>query len=106
MKCYWLAFMLAPIACAQTSSRCGDLTGFRIPGVPMSITKAATIPASSAARPSTAETSATSATIPSHCQADGMINERTGADSKTYGIGFSLALSDTWNSRFLFQGGG
>src|ERR1700691_1640950 len=106
MKNYWLAFMLAPIACAQTSSRCADLTGFRIPGVPMVITKAATIPASSAARPSTAETSATSTTIPSHCQADGMINERIGADGKTYGIGFSLALPDTWNNRFLFQGGG
>jgi feruloyl esterase len=106
MKRYWLAFMLAPIACAQTSNKCADLTGFRIPGVPMVITKAATIPASSAARPGTAETSATSATIPSHCQADGMIDERTGADGKTYGIGFSLALPDAWNNRFLFQGGG
>jgi hypothetical protein len=103
---YWVAFILAPIACAQTSNRCADLTGFKIPGVPMVITKAVTIPASSTARPSTAETSATSATIPSHCQADGMINERTGADGKTYGIGFSLALPDTWNNRFLFQGGG
>jgi tannase/feruloyl esterase len=106
MKSYWLVFMLAPIASAQTSTRCADLTGFRIPGVPMVITKAATIAASSTARPSTAETSATSATIPSHCQADGMINERTGADGKTYGIGFSLALPDAWNNRFLFQGGG
>src|SRR6202167_3399790 len=106
MKRYCLAFMLAPTAYAQTSSRCADLTGFRIPGVPMVITKAATIPASAAARPSTAETSATSATIPSHCQADGMINERNGADGRTYGIGFSLALPDTWNNRFLFQGGG
>ena len=35
-----------------------------------------------------------------------MINERTGADGKTYGIGFSLALPDNWNNRFLFQGGG
>jgi feruloyl esterase len=72
----------------------------------MTITKAATIPASAGARPATAETSATAATIPSHCQADGMINERTGADGKTYGIGFSLALPDAWNNRFLFQGGG
>ena len=56
MKSCWLTFMLAPIAYAQKSSRCADLTGFRIPGVPMVITKAAPIPASSAARPSTAET--------------------------------------------------
>jgi hypothetical protein len=106
MKAYFLALLLAPVACAQTSNRCADLTSFRIPGVPMVIGKAATIPASSAARPSTTETSATSAVIPSHCQADGMINERTGADGKTYGIGFSLALPDNWNNRFLFQGGG
>ena len=106
MRTHWLAFMLVPMAYAQTSSKCADLTKFKIPGVPMVITKAATIPASSAPGTATAETSATSATIPSHCQADGMINERTGADGRTYGIGFSLALPDSWNNRFLFQGGG
>ena len=102
----YLVFVLFPMAHAQTSSKCADLTKFKIPGVPMVITKAATIPTSSAAGRSIAETSATSATIPSHCQADGMINERTSADGKTYGIGFSLALPDNWNNRFLFQGGG
>src|SRR3984885_15980652 len=106
MRTYWLGFVLAPMAYAQTSTKCADLTKFKIPGVPMVITKAATIPTSSAPGTSTAETSATSATAPSHCQADGMINERAGADGKTYGIGFSLALPDTWNNRFLFQGGG
>ena len=103
---YRMAFLLVPAAYAQTSTKCADLTGFKNPGVPMVITKAATVPASSAPRSSTAETSATSATIPSHCQADGMINERTGADGRNYGIGFSLALPDNWNNRFLFQGGG
>src|SRR3984885_11641350 len=106
MRIYWLAVALIPVAYAQTSNKCADLTAFKIPGVPMVITKAATIPASSGAGTSTAETPATSATIPSHCQADGMINERKGADGKTYGIGFSLALPDNWNNRFLFQGGG
>jgi len=106
MRTYWLGFMLIPMAYAQSSTKCEDLTKFKIPGVPMVITKAATISTSSAPGTSTAETSATSAAIPSHCQADGMINERTGADGKTYGIGFSLALPDNWNNRFLFQGGG
>jgi pimeloyl-ACP methyl ester carboxylesterase len=106
MRIRWLVFTFASIGCAATPDRCADLANFKIPGVPMVITKAATIPASSAAGASTAETSATSATIPSHCQADGMINERKGADGKTYGIGFSLALPDNWNNRFLFQGGG
>ena len=106
MRTCWLAFVLIPMAYAQTSSKCADLTNFKIPGVPMMITKAAIIPTSSAPGTATAETSATSATIPSHCQADGMINERTGADGRIYGIGFSLALPDNWNNRFLFQGGG
>jgi feruloyl esterase len=106
MRPYWLAFVLIPMAYAQTSSNCADLTKFKIPGVPMVITKAVTIPASSAGVTSTTETSASSATIPAHCQADGMINQRTGAEGRTYGIGFSLALPDNWNNRFLFQGGG
>lgn len=106
MRPYWLALILIPGVSAQTSSRCANLTTFTIPGVPMVITKAAMIPASSAPGTSTAETTATSATLPSRCQADGMINEHTGADGKTYGIGFSLALPDNWNNRFLFQGGG
>src|SRR5215469_4746110 len=106
MKTCWLALVVIPMAHAQTSSKCAELTKFTIPGVPMVITKAAVIATSSARGTATAETAATSATIASHCQADGMINERTGADGKTYGIGFSLALPDNWNNRFLFQGGG
>ena len=97
MRTYWLAFVLIPVAYAQTSSKCADLTKFKIPGVPMTITKAETIPASA---------SGTSASVPAHCEADGMINERTGAGGKTYGIGFAVALPDNWNGRFLFQGGG
>src|SRR5580692_5963263 len=106
MKTYWLGFLLIPMAYAKTSNKCADLTKFKIPGVPMVITKAATIPTSSGSGSSTAETSATSATLPAHCQAEGMINERTGAGGKTYGINFALALPENWNNRFLFQGGG
>src|SRR5499425_1288815 len=94
------------MAHAQTPNKCADLTKFKLPGVPMVITKAVAIPTSAAPGTATAETSATNATIPSHCQAEGMINERRGADGRTYGIGFALALPDNWNNRFLFQGGG
>ncbi|CAN5856276.1 tannase/feruloyl esterase family alpha/beta hydrolase [soil metagenome] len=44
--------------------------------------------------------------IPAHCRVEGMINARTGAAGKAYGIGFALALPDIWNGRFLLQGGG
>jgi feruloyl esterase len=35
-----------------------------------------------------------------------MLDRRTGADGKSYGIGFALSLPAEWNGRFLFQGGG
>ena len=76
----------------QTPGKCADLTKFTVSGVPVVIHKAEVIPASDG--------------TPAHCQADGMINERTGAGGKTYGIGFAVALPDNWNNRFLFQGGG
>src|SRR5450432_3112113 len=97
MRIHWLALAVIPVAYAQTSSKCADLTKFKIPGAAMVITKAETIPASAPG---------TSANVPAHCQADGMVNERTGAGGKTYGIGFAVALPDNWNNRFLFQGGG
>jgi tannase/feruloyl esterase len=87
-----LTLALAFSARAQTPNKCSDLTKLGIPGVTMAITKADTIPASAFA--------------PSHCQVDGMIDQRIGAGGKTYGIGFAIALPDAWNNRFLFQGGG
>jgi hypothetical protein len=90
-----LGFLLLVVslnAAAQITSKCADLTKFQIPGLKLVITKAESI--------------AASATAPAHCHADGMVNERTGADGKTYGIGFAIALPDNWNNRFLFQGGG
>ncbi len=44
--------------------------------------------------------------LPDHCYVEGMINERQGADGKTYGLGFAVAMPVGWNGRFLFQGGG
>jgi feruloyl esterase len=89
---FGLVFAFAVSALAQTPNKCSSLTKLQIPGVTMTITKAATIPATGS--------------LPSYCQADGMIDQRTGAGGKTYGIGFAVALPDNWNNRFLFQGGG
>jgi len=44
--------------------------------------------------------------FPAYCRVEGMINARTGAGGKSYGIGFALALPDEWSGRFLLQGGG
>jgi len=48
----------------------------------------------------------TTVELPDHCYVEGISNERKGADGKTYGLGFALAMPANWNGRFLFQGGG
>jgi feruloyl esterase len=49
---------------------------------------------------------AVSVALPSYCRVDGDIDQRIGSDGKPYAIGFTVALPDRWNGRFLFQGGG
>jgi feruloyl esterase len=44
--------------------------------------------------------------LPAYCSVTGVIDERTGAGGKTYGIGFALALPEQWSGRFLLMGGG
>ena len=69
---------------------CVDMTAFQMPGATVTITKAEKV----------------SDNLPPRCRVDGMIDQRSGAGGKTYGIGFALNLPDNWNGRFLFQGGG
>src|SRR5579862_8575273 len=91
-----LVLTLIPVAFGQTSNRCADLAKFKIPGMAMEITKAESL----------APTAPGNAAKTSYCQADGMLDRRTGAGGRAYGIGFAIALPDNWNNRFLFQGGG
>ncbi len=44
--------------------------------------------------------------LPEHCLVRGVINPRTGAGGRQFGIGFELRLPLAWTGRFLFQGGG
>ncbi len=41
-----------------------------------------------------------------HCVINGEMERRTGADGKTYYIGYQLRLPENWNGNFLYQGGG
>lgn len=40
---------------------------------------------------------------PAHCKVEGVANERTGIDGRSYAIGFEMRLPDQWNQRFLHQ---
>jgi hypothetical protein len=86
MKIQILVLALLPAAYGQAPGKCADLLKLKIPGVNMVMTKAEA--------------------VASHCEAEGMIDQRTGAGGKSYGIGFAIALPDNWNNRFLMQGGG
>src|ERR1700679_1805045 len=97
MRLVVFALALLPVAYGQSVNSCAGLLQFKIPGVKLSITKAEAVPAAA---------SESGASLPSHCLAEGMIDQRTGVGGKTYGIGFAIALPDHWSSRFLMQGGG
>jgi hypothetical protein len=84
------------------AATCGELTKLQVPGVALAISKAEWITAGAGA----GQPGARAAPLPAYCRIDGMIDRRTGAGGRTYGIGFALALPDAWNGRFLFQGGG
>jgi feruloyl esterase len=93
------------MAAAQALDRCARLTTLQVPGVALTVTKAewhAAGPAPAEPPPARALTTP----LPAFCRLDATIDRRVGAGGKRYGIGFALALPDTWNGRFLFQGGG
>src|ERR1700733_16171028 len=107
------AFLMMPasVLFAQpggSPQRCSDMLKFQSPGEKVAIAKADATPASA---PGTLRINPNfpgtiPVAVPAFCHVEGVINQRTGADGKPYGIGFALALPDQWNGRFLFQGGG
>jgi feruloyl esterase len=44
--------------------------------------------------------------VPAHCQVKGEMLRRTGADGKSYAIGFEMRLPVAWNGRFFYQANG
>jgi hypothetical protein len=97
-----------PAGLAQTPHKCEDAAHFEVPGLVLAIAKTEPVPA---AAPNTVRISPMypgmiPAAMPAYCRVDGVIDQRVGVDGKAYGIGFALALPDTWNGSFLFQGGG
>ena len=94
-------------AAAQTAppAACAALTQLQLQGVALTVTKTEWLPAGT--EPPAGRGGGTSATkLPAYCRLDGVIDRRTGTAGATYGIGLALALPETWNGRFLFQGGG
>ena len=105
----------------KLQAQCSEYLGFRAvgtsiippgtaPGKPVACEDLANLPGFPV--PNTQITSAilnaATATLPAHCQVDGIINTRVGSDGCNYGDGFEVRLPmlTAWNGRFMFQGGG
>jgi hypothetical protein len=89
-----LVFLVVAAAAATTGYAAGDcaaLTRYTLAAQAISVQKAERVPAGQ---------------LPAHCRVEGVIDARTGAGGKPYGIGFAVALPENWSGRFLFQGGG
>jgi hypothetical protein len=89
-----------------TPATCEALRQLAVPGVALTVTKTewfaagAPLPAARGGGPPAA------GNLPAYCRLDAVIDRRVGAGGAAYGIGYALALPESWNGRFLFQGGG
>ena len=89
---------------AQTADKCKGMAAYQLSSPSSHITMAEwrqhyTPPATPFAPPVTES-------FPPHCHIEGVLDQRTGYDNKSYAISFAINLPDKWNGRFLFQGGG
>ena len=80
-------------ASASSAAACEALLQLQVPGVALTVTKAQWTPA-------------VTTKLPAYCRLDGVIDRRSGMEGVAYGIGFALALPESWKGRFLLQGGG
>jgi hypothetical protein len=87
---------------AQSTNRCADLARFQMPGATIEITRAEIV----AAGQTPGGRGGPGPMLPALCRVNGIIDKRTGADGKTYGIRFAVAIPENWNGNFLQQGGG
>jgi feruloyl esterase len=87
------------------ASNCAALANLAAPG--FVVEKAVIIPAGPApAEDGSGAVDGLGAPLPEHCLVQGMLNPRTGADGRKFGLGFDLRMPTKWNGRFAFQGGG
>jgi feruloyl esterase len=106
MICVSVSVLPSSAQTTRDASACSTLTSLQIPGLNLSITKAEWFAAGSTPARGGPGAPGEPIKLPAFCRLDGVLDRRTGADGKPYGIGFALALPGDWTGRFLFQGGG
>jgi feruloyl esterase len=88
---------------SEIGARCRAMANAALPGT--EIGKAEFVPAGPMSSPG-GPPNAPRTNLPEHCLIRGVLNPRTGAGGRPFGIGFELRMPTQWNRRFLFQGGG
>src|SRR5512145_1777030 len=105
-----LALVLSTSASFAQASRgqtaCDTLRQLQVPGADLSEVRTAWIAAGTPLPPPFPSAPPSRAKLPAFCRLEAMLDRRTGANGKVFGIGFALALPAEWNGRLLFQGGG
>ncbi|GAB3113986.1 tannase/feruloyl esterase family alpha/beta hydrolase [Aestuariicella hydrocarbonica] len=105
----WLgAFFLSPMGLASQSDfadACRNLKSLTLEGYDIEVTEAAYIDRSEKMSEAPTQSVAPKGFKP-YCSLKGYFEKRVGVNDKPYAIGFGLALPESWNGRFLFQGGG
>jgi feruloyl esterase len=95
-----------PAGGARSESACAALRQLSLPGIALAEVAAVWLPAGSRPPQEPPWVPPLAAPLPAYCRLSATLDRRTGADGKSYGIGFALALPADWNGRLLFQGGG
>jgi feruloyl esterase len=91
---------------ARDESACAALRQLQVPGAALSEVTSEWFAAGSPPPTEPPWVPPLAVKLPAYCRLSATLDRRTGADGKSYGIGFALALPAEWNGRFLFQGGG
>lgn len=103
---YAIAAASACVSFATHAEDCSQLAHLKLPNVDITTAQAQaaqTLPPDRMSAMTGA--SPTSVKVGEHCLVEGKIEDREGVNGR-YGIRFQLRMPNTWNGRFLFQGGG
>jgi hypothetical protein len=86
---FWLAFAFSSSTALAQAEGCSPVTtaSLNLPGVVID----------------TSKLNGADKDLPQHCVLSGRVNERTGADGRSYAIQFEMRLPTDWNGRFLHQ---
>lgn len=96
----------APAQVARGESACAALRQLQVPGAALSEVTSEWLAAGSPPQKEPPWVAPLTVALPAYCRLDATLDRRAGADGRSYGIGFAMALPAEWNGRLLFQGGG